>query len=51
MTIKEFYEWAIEHGYENYEMGNYFYNGYEKITIDYFEADKELKRVTTDYEC
>jgi hypothetical protein len=51
MTIAEFYEWAKENGVENYEIGNYYYNGYGQMDIGDYEIDHKLKRVTTEFEC
>lgn len=51
MTVKEFYEYMVKNGAENYEMGNYYYNGYGKDHADDWEIDHEKKKVTTDYEC
>jgi hypothetical protein len=51
MTIVEFYEWAKENGVENYEIGNYYYNGYGQMDIGDYEIDHKLKRVTTEFEC
>ncbi len=51
MTVKEFYEYMVKQGAENYEMGNYYYNGYGEYKEDYWEIDHENKKVTTDFEC
>jgi hypothetical protein len=51
MTIAEFYEWAKENGIENYEVGNYYYNGYGQMDINDYDIDHKLKRVTTEFEC
>ena len=51
MTVKEFYEYMVKNGAEDYEMGNWYYDGYGKDDISEWEIDHENKRVVTDYEC
>lgn len=52
MTIKEFYEWAVENGIEDYEMKNDDYDpeGYAYTPEDWV-IEKSTKSVWTSWEC
>ena len=55
MTVKEFYQWAVEHGAEDFEMGNVNWDGYETyIATDGLYTDWKIdeteKIVYTEWE-
>lgn len=51
MTIKEFYEWAVQNGIENFKMANDGFYGIGEYTEEDWRVVKEEQTVYTDWEC
>lgn len=51
MTIKEFYEWAVKNGIEDYKMVNWYWNGEGDYSVEDWKINEEGKEVFTNFEC
>lgn len=51
MTVKEFYEYMVKNSAEEYEMGNWYYDGYGRLDPTDWDINHDKKQVTTDFEC
>lgn len=51
MTIKEFYEWAVQNNAEDYELVNYGYEGKGRYDEHNFAIDHEEHEVYSEFEC
>ena len=50
MTVKEFYEWCVEQGAENFTLYFDFVHEYNELEKEDFSIDKEEKAVTLPFE-
>ena len=51
MTVKEFYEWAVKNGVEDYKMVNWYWNGKGDYSVEDWEINEKDKEVSTNFEC